>query len=72
MGLDRSRREKGGLVTREEEKMLCHRWAELRFSVVGGLLSSPPEPGELQKALQALSEKEWIHPKHGAPVSFGD
>jgi transposase InsO family protein len=59
------------MVTRKEKKMLCHRWAELRFSVVGGLLSSPPEPGELQNALQALSEKEWIHPKHGGPVKFG-
>jgi len=55
----------------EKEKMLCHRWAELRFSVVGGLLSSPPEPGELQQALKALSQKEWIHPRSGAPVRFG-
>lgn len=55
----------------EKEQMLCHRWAELRFSVVGGLLSSPPGPGELQEALRELSEKEWIHPKHGEPVKFG-
>ena len=55
----------------EKQKMLCHRWAELRFSVVGGLLSSPPGPGELQEALRSLAEKEWIHPKHGGPVRFG-
>ena len=55
----------------EQEKMLCHRWAELRFSVVGGLLSSPPEPGKLQEALRALTQKEWIHPRTGEPVRFG-
>lgn len=58
-------------MNEKNEKMLCHRWAELRFSVVGGLLSSPPEPGELQGELQSLAEKEWIHPKHGGPVRFG-
>lgn len=55
----------------EKEKMLCHRWAELRFSVVGGLLSSPPGPGMLQQALRSLASRQWIHPKSGEPVRFG-
>jgi len=58
-------------MSREKEKMLCHRWAELRFSVVGGLLSSPPEKGKLKKTLKGLSDKTWIHPETGAPVQLG-
>ncbi len=55
----------------EKKKMLCHRWAELRFSVVGGLLSSPPERGKLKNTLLELTVKTWIHPETGAPVRFG-
>lgn len=58
-------------MIREKEKMLCHRWAELRFSVIGGLLSSPPKKGELKKTLKELSEKIWIHPDTDAPIQFG-
>jgi putative transposase len=38
------------------------RWAQLRFSVVGPLLSAPPSPGDLQAALEDLSRREWQHP----------
>jgi hypothetical protein len=31
------------------------RWARLRFAVIGPLLAAPPERGELQQALRALS-----------------
>lgn len=58
-------------MSRETEKMPCHRWAELRFSVVGGLLSSPPARGETGKRLRSLAEQTWIHPETGAPVRFG-
>ena len=47
------------------------RWARFRFSVIGPLFSCPPAPGELQKALQTLAQKEWRHPITGLPVSFG-
>jgi putative transposase len=47
------------------------RWAHLRFSVVGPLLASPPEPGELREALARLAEKVWLHPVTGEPVRFG-
>lgn len=38
------------------------RWAHLRFSVVGGLLASPPPKGELQDALDELARRLWRHP----------
>lgn len=37
-------------------------WAQFRFAVIGSLLSSPPEGGQLQQALQALAEKSYQHP----------
>jgi len=58
-------------MNREKEKMLCHRWAELRFAVIGGLLSSPPAKGETQMMLKALAAKMWVHPETGDLVQFG-
>ena len=48
-------------------------WGEFRLSVIGGLLASPPEKGELGEQLKALSLKEWRHPITGQMVrySFG-
>jgi putative transposase len=46
------------------------RWARFRFSIVGPLLSAPPESGTLRRALEELSKKQWRHPITGAPVSF--
>ena len=37
-------------------------WAQFRFAVIGSLLSSPPEGGQLQQELQALAEKSYQHP----------
>lgn len=38
-------------------------WAEFRFSVVGGLLASPPKnKGELVSQLKILAAKTWQHP----------
>jgi hypothetical protein len=45
-------------------------WANLRFSVVGPLLSAPPPRGELKAAITALSEKSWRHPVSGEPTRF--
>lgn len=47
------------------------RWAHLRFSVVGPLLSAPPAPGELHAQIQELAEKTWLHPVTGEPTRFG-
>jgi len=46
-------------------------WARLRFAVIGPLLASPPEPGQLQTALAALAERDWKHPTTGLPTRFG-
>ncbi len=46
------------------------RWARFRFSIVGPLLSAPPERGELRQLLVALAEKQWRHPITEKPVHF--
>lgn len=47
------------------------RWARFRFSIIGPLLSAPPDIGELQKTLAGLAQKTWRHPITGSPVAFG-
>ena len=47
------------------------RWARLRFSVIGSLMASPPEPGRLRDALLVLAAKTWRHPDSGLDVHFG-
>jgi putative transposase len=47
------------------------RWAHLRFSVIGQLLAAPPDKGELRVAIEALSQRTWVHPTTGEPVRFG-
>jgi len=47
------------------------RWARFRFSIVGTLLASPPEKGQLQNALQELADKQWLHPVTTLPVTLG-
>lgn len=47
------------------------RWARFRFSIIGPLLSSPPEGGELQATLLELSQKQWRHPISGLPTTIG-
>lgn len=47
------------------------RWARFRFSIIGPLLSAPPELGELQATLLELSKKQWRHPITGLPISIG-
>lgn len=49
---------------------LHERWARFRFSVIGRLLASPPEHGELQEQLKELAERTWRHPLSGAPCQF--
>jgi putative transposase len=41
------------------------RWARLRFAIVGPLLASPPEPGELAGRIEELAKKPWRHPTTG-------
>ena len=46
-------------------------WGAFRHSVVGFLLTSPPEPGQLGDAIQSLANKSWKHPVTGLEVFFG-
>ena len=46
-------------------------WAELRFSVIGHLLASPPGKGELKICLEDLATRSWIHPIRREPTLFG-
>ena len=47
------------------------RWANFRFSVVGPLLASPPQRGQLQEQLDHLATKQWRHPISGAWLVVG-
>ena len=46
------------------------RWARLRFSIIGPLLSAPPETGELWAQIEALAEKSWRHPTTTLVIRF--
>lgn len=46
-------------------------WALFRFSIIGPLFSCPPEVGQLQGELVALSKKTWCHPITGLPLTLG-
>ncbi len=37
-------------------------WAQLRFSIIGGLLASPPDHGELRQRIAELAAKTYCHP----------
>jgi putative transposase len=41
------------------------RWARLRLSMVGPLLHSPPEQGELALRIAEIAKREWQHPTTG-------
>lgn len=47
------------------------RWAELRFSIIGPLLASPPTHGELRARLEELASECYCHPTTGETVHFG-
>lgn len=46
------------------------RWARLRFSIIGPLLASPPEDGELKARLDELAARSWRHATTGESVRF--
>lgn len=46
-------------------------WAQLRFSIIGGLLARPPSKGQLSKELQILASRHYRHPSQDKWVSFG-
>ena len=46
------------------------RWARLRFMIIGSLLASPPDKGQLQERIQQLADKLWEHPTTGEMTQF--
>ena len=55
----------------KEAKNKLNSWAQLRFSIVGGLLARPPEKGKLRKELEKLARHSYQHPTKDALVTFG-
>jgi transposase InsO family protein len=55
----------------QESQNLPDPWGQFRFAVIGGLLTCPPEPGELQQELRRLARRTYRHPHTGRPVTFG-
>ena len=53
-----------------QEKSQSQKLAEFRFSIIGNLLSSPPERGDGIQAFKMLAQKEWIHPIKKHPVCY--
>jgi putative transposase len=45
-------------------------WGVFRFSVIGHLLSSPLERGELKLSIDELSKRHWTHPITGELTQF--
>ncbi len=52
---------------------ICNRdrWARFRFSVIGPLLSAPPEKGELRGELARLAAKLYKHPITDSGLRLG-
>ena len=46
-------------------------WGQLRFSVIGPLLTSPPEKGRLGESIRLLAGRRYRHPFKDEWVSFG-
>ncbi len=46
-------------------------WSQLRFSVIGGLLARPPEPGKLGAEIKLLAGRCYRHPQKDEWVRFG-
>lgn len=47
------------------------RWARLRFSIVGPLLTCPPDAGELGDHFAQLASRRWQHPTDGGSKRYG-
>ncbi len=57
-------------MARDDDTPARVRWARLRFQIIGGLLASPPEEGELARAIAELAARPWRHPGTDDTVRF--
>lgn len=58
-------------MSKDDSQKNCAALARLRFSIIGGLLSSPPARGELGAEIERLSNKLWKHPVTKEWVKIG-
>ena len=56
------------MASYENKGLAC--WAQFRFSIIGGLLASPPEKGKLKRELERLASQFYQHPTTGKWVTF--
>jgi len=56
----------------EDEAPPRLRWARLRFAIIGPLLASPPEVGDLAGRISKLAGMSWKHPTTGEAIRFTD
>jgi transposase InsO family protein len=57
-------------MSNENNTSVRLRWARLRFSIVGTLLSSPAETGDLGARISELAGRTWRHPTTGEAIRF--
>ena len=60
------------MLTRLKRQPTQQLWAQFRFGIIGGLLSAPPDGGELKSRIKILSAQDWVHPISGQKVRFGE
>jgi hypothetical protein len=46
------------------------RWARLRFQILGPLMASPADDGELKTRIDELAARPWRHPTTGESIRF--
>jgi putative transposase len=59
-------------MSQDEQAPARLRWARLRFSIIGPLLTSPPEVGELGSEIDKLAAKSWKHPTTGEAFRYSN
>jgi len=55
---------------RAKDPSVHERWAHLRFSVIGLLLTETPSRGQLRAELERLASRTWRYPITGERVRF--
>ena len=53
-----------------KSRIVMDPWAKLRFSVIAGLLASPPEYGKLKDCFKLLASQTWKHPSREERLVF--
>jgi putative transposase len=57
-------------MSQDDEPPPRLRWARLRFSIIGPLLTSPPKRGQLADRLDELAAMTWQHPTTGEELHY--